>query len=84
MAYAIRYRIKKIRHCKTGKMRTTDQTFQNPIYDTNEDVKQGPILSQENLIYHSGDPSAAKLGTLYSHENPCYQIEDPQDDDTSM
>ena len=63
-------------------MRTTDQTFQNPIYDTNEDVKQGPILSQENLIYHSGDPSAAKLGTLYSHENPCYQIEDPQDDDT--
>ena len=86
LAYAIRYRIKKIRHFKTGKMRTsgTDQTFQNPIYDTNEDVKQGPILSQENLIYHSGDPSAAKPGTLYSHENPCYQIEDPQDDDTSM
>ena len=84
LAYAIRYRIKKIRHSKTGKMRTTDQTFQNPIYDTNEDVKQGPILSQENLIYHSGDPSAAKPCTLYSHENPCYQIEDPQDDDTSM
>ena len=85
MAYAIRYRIKKIRHSKTGKMRTTDQTFQNPIYDTNEDVKEGPVLSQENLIiYQSGDPSAAKLGTLYSHENPCYQIEDPQDNDTSM
>ena len=84
LAYAIRYRIKKIRHFKTGKMRTTDQTFQNPIYDTNEDVKKGPVLSQENLIYESRDPSAAKLGTLYSHENPCYQIEDPQDDDTCM
>ena len=77
LAYAIRYRIKKIRHFKTGKMRTTDQTFQNPIYDTNEDVKEGPVLSQENLINESVDPSAAKLGTLYSHENPCYQIEDP-------
>ena len=79
LAYAIRYRIKKIRHFKTGKMRTsgTDQTFQNPIYDTNEDVKEAPVLSQENLINESGDPSAAKLGTLYSHENPCYQIEDP-------
>ena len=84
LAYAIRYRIKKIRHSKTGKMRTTDQTFQNPIYDTNEDVKQGPVLSQENLIYQSGDPSAAKPGTVNSHENPCYQIEDPQVDDTSM
>ena len=67
-------------------MRTsgTDQTFQNPTYDTNEHVKQGPVLSQENLIYQSGDPSAAKPGTVNSHENRCYQIEDPQDDDTSM
>lgn len=86
LAYAIRYRVKKIPHFKTGKMRTsaTDQTFQNPIYDTNEDVKERPVLSQKNLIYQSGDPSAVKLGTLYSLENPCYQIEDPQDDDTSM
>ena len=86
MAYAVRYRIKKIRHFKTGKMRTsaTDQTFQNPIYDTNEDVKQGPVLSQENLIDQFEDPSVAKPGTLYNHVNPCYQIEDPQEDDTSM
>ena len=88
--YAIHYRVKKIRHFKTAERGNTanDQTFQNPIYDDNEAVKEGPPHSQENPIFQLEDPPVVskivKQESIYSHENPCYETEDPPNCETCM